>query len=414
MSTKQNPSSGVEDGSVSDSQRCGDEFETDTPNAFHAQVRESQKALCFRWDMRRLYEPLRLELGFDRPMAAIAIALVVNDDWTSYSRRKGWYPGRASRYAEPMMTYASVVGGIDRLDVAGLIDNRITEPGKRGWQSSAIARPALIEPVRAIIRNEPRLIIAAPRETIILRNGDGDNIDYLDSRAIDRMRRRLAQINEAVSSIDISNNAAAPLVRIFNLNFNRGGRFYAMGGAYQSMRKQARKALTINGESVVELDFKTLHPALLYAEIGAPLPADSYDIPPWPRDLVKVALLIIINADSLHTARAAIAWNDAIAAADYDVGSQDAHRTADALIGAIKRAHRPIARFFHGDAGARLMAIDASIAETVQLLMLKRGIVVLPVHDSFLVPASKAAELEDSMVQAAYQIARLAAKIEVA
>lgn len=347
-------------------------------------------------------------------MAAIAVALVTADGgWVSYSRRWQHY-STVNRYKHPLYTFRHVVRAFDQLAARGLIDHAKVSPGNRGWQSSALARQELIQPVTAILKNEPRLVIAAPRETIILRNSDHDNIDYIDSQAIDRMRRRLERINEAIVSMDISDNASAPLTRIFNLNFNRGGRFYAMGGAYQSMTKEARKALTINGEAVVELDFKTLHPALLYAEAGARLPADSYDIPPWPRDLVKVALLIIINADSLHTARAAIAFNDEIAAAGYEKGSQDAFRKASALIDAIKRAHRPIARFFHSDAGARLMSIDSAIAETVQLLMLKRGIVVLPVHDSFLVPASKAAELRETMARAAYEVAHLAAQIEVA
>ncbi|MCO5129239.1 MAG: hypothetical protein M9932_01570 [Xanthobacteraceae bacterium] len=413
MTKKQNPPSGVEDGSVSDSQRCGDEFETDTTNAFHAQVRESQKALCFRWDLRRFYDPLRLELGFDKPMAAIAIALVTTDGPVSYSRRWQHY-STPVRYRHPLMTYRAVTGAFDRLDAGGFIDHAKAAPGARGWQSAAIARPTLIEPIRAIIQNEPRLVIAAPRETIIMRNSDHENIDYSDSQAIDRMRRRLARINEAIASIDISDNAAAPLVRIFNVDFRRGGRFYAMGGAWQSMRKEARKAITINGESVVELDYSALHPALLYAEIGAPMPSDPYEILPWPRDLVKVALLILINAQDLPSARAATAFNPAITYVGHDVGSQEAFRTASTVIGAIKRAHRPIARFFHSDAGARLMSIDSAIAETVQLLMLKRGIVVLPVHDSFLVPSSKRDELEEIMVQAAYEIASLAAKIKVA
>ena len=49
------------------------------------------------------------------------------------------------------------------------------------------------------------------------------------------------------------------------------------------------------------------------------------------------------------------------------------------------------------------MTIDAAIAETVMLTMLVRGIVVLPLHDSFLVPASKRDELEDEMLEAAHK-----------
>ncbi len=46
-------------------------------------------------------------------------------------------------------------------------------------------------------------------------------------------------------------------------------------------------------------------------------------------------------------------------------------------------------------------------------LMLEKGIVVLPVHDSFLVPASKRDDLEAAMIEAAHRNARLVATVEV-
>ena len=56
--------------------------------------------------------------------------------------------------------------------------------------------------------------------------------------------------------------------------------------------------------------------------------------------------------------------------------------------------------FFTG-AGLALQRLDSDIAEAVMGEMRRRGIVVLPVHDSFLAPASKAAELEAIMVDEA-------------
>ena len=54
------------------------------------------------------------------------------------------------------------------------------------------------------------------------------------------------------------------------------------------------------------------------------------------------------------------------------------------------------------------MRIDSDMAEAVMtLLILRKGIVTLPVHDSFLVPASKRDELEAAVMQAAYEVASL-------
>jgi hypothetical protein len=83
-------------------------------------------------------------------------------------------------------------------------------------------------------------------------------------------------------------------------------------------------------------------------------------------------------------------------------GSPEARAAAATLIHDVKRVHRPIAWAFHQDKGAELMRIDSDLAETVMRLMLRQGVVVLPVHDSFLVPVSKAARLEEAMLQAAH------------
>ena len=47
-------------------------------------------------------------------------------------------------------------------------------------------------------------------------------------------------------------------------------------------------------------------------------------------------------------------------------------------------------------------------------LMLRQGVVVLPVHDSFLVPASKAERLEEAMLKAAHQAGFMALQIAYA
>ncbi|HCS18031.1 MAG TPA: hypothetical protein DIW45_09945, partial [Erythrobacter sp.] len=94
------------------------------------------------------------------------------------------------------------------------------------------------------------------------------------------MSRKVAEINEGLISVDARQAAgpclAAPVSRIFNLDLHRGGRFYTHGASWQNIKRELRKSVQINGEPVVELDYSTLHPALLYAEAGAPLPGDCY------------------------------------------------------------------------------------------------------------------------------------------
>ena len=47
-----------------------------------------------------------------------------------------------------------------------------------------------------------------------------------------------------------------------------------IGKGVELMKKVARQELTIDGESVVEIDFKSLHPRLVAEIVGVQLPDD--------------------------------------------------------------------------------------------------------------------------------------------
>ncbi len=339
-------------------------------------------------------------MGVDQTGAAIILDICAAADWVSYSRTARHYDV-SGRYRNPLYTWRKVVSAVDNLEAMGLIDHAKCPPGRRGWQSAIRARPELQAIYNRVV-GQQRLALVNPSEVVLLRDAKGSLIDYRDTRDIDRMRRRIERFNEAIMGGDIDMEMVAPLARIFNRDMTRGGRFYAMGASWQNVKSEARKSLTIGGENVAELDYCTLHPAILYAEAGATMPRDCYDLPGWPRKLVKVAMLTLINAPTKQKARLSIAHN-ALMADHAVLGSQEALRKASQLIEDIKRLHKPIAHAFHSDAGARLMSIDAAMAEVVMNIMLSQGIVVLPVHDSFLVPASKADKLEAAMIEAAHR-----------
>jgi hypothetical protein len=372
---------------------------------------ERQRHLSLRWQPRRHWPALRKEFGGDETMSAVILALATARDWVSYSRSKSHY-GLPRRYHNPLYSYRRIVGAADRLDALGLIEHDRTPPGVRGWQSSMKATDELIAITNKII-SAGRLEPAKPPDGILLRDADGALIDYRDTASTMRMRQKLDEINKALAAADISDNVVAPLVRIFNRNFERGGRFYAQGGGWQSMKKEARRRITIDGEPVVEIDYKTLHPAILYAQAGIPLPEGCYAIDGWPRPLVKLALLVLINAKNWPAARLAIANHDTMAAIATP-GSPEAKEEAARLIAAVKHVHSRIKGAFHSDQGAQLMRVDSNLAETVMHLMLRQDVVVLPVHDSFLVPESKAELLEEAMLKAAHEAGFMALQISYA
>lgn len=357
----------------------------------------SQTRLSLRWEHRPHWAALREEFGGTETTAAVILSLFTSDGPVSYSRNHNHYVA-PRRYRSRLYTFRSVVGAVDYLDGQGLIIHDRVRPGNRNWQSSMLARPELRDRVSAILASGPALLPARPSETIVLRNAEKEPVDYHDTPTTRRMRRNLEQFNEAIRGTLLTGVLPCSMVR----TFKRGGRFYAQGGGWQSMAKEARKQITIGGEPVVEIDYKTLHPAILYAQAGAHLPEDSYHIDGWPRPLVKVALLILVNSKNTHEARFAIAHHPEIAGL-APRGTQEAFRAASDLMAAVKKMHHPIAWAFYSDKGAELMSLDSVLAETVMHLMMMAGIVVLPVHDSFLVQRSKADQLEEAMLRAAYE-----------
>jgi hypothetical protein len=100
--------------------------------------------------------------------------------------------------------------------------------------------------------------------------------------------------------------------RVFNGDLRHGGRWY--GPFWQNVPSGVRPKLQINGEPVVELDFAACQLRFMFACVGLPDPLDGqiraadpafdlYCIDGLPRDIVKLALLIMTNAPSPRSAR---------------------------------------------------------------------------------------------------------------
>lgn len=367
---------------------------------------ERQIPLSVKYADRWILDAIQTEFGLAETAAAMALAAVEAHPTgraVSYSRSKGFY--RHGGHRHPLIrSYRAVVGGADHLDQLGLIDHFPQAPGCLGWQSAFAAKPHLVATVQRLIFGGPRLRLVSPTRLTLLRDANGIPKVFQETREMQRQERRTSAFNEAITAADIrlageTDNAltlGGHMVRIFNEDFKRGGRYYAPGRNWQNCPSEDRARLQIDGERVVELDYSAFHPSLLYAEIGAAPPEDCYDIDGWPRDLVKVAVLVMINAPTWGEAVGAITASEEMKACEK-VGPE-ARAEAARLIRDIKRAHEPIAHRFNTSAGLRLMRTDADLAEAIMKEMIvDRGVVTLSVHDSFIVPASKRADLEAAM-----------------
>lgn len=368
---------------------------------------ERQVPLFVKFETRPIWSSVKGRFEVDATGAAMITALVEAHgigQAVSYSRSKMFY---CNRTCHPLLTFRRTVGAADALDAGGWIHHARQVPGGRGWQSAMAATEQLVEAFTEIVQGHPRLKLLTPRQAIILRDDGGRPIDCKQTREVDRMERQVAALNEAVTGSEVltmeGQNVTATMTRIFNGSLARGGRCYAGGASWQNMPAADRKRVTIDGEVVVELDFTALHPAMLYAEAGAPMPSDPYAIDGWPRDLVKLGMLTAINARNIHAARLSIAHSNRMTEV-AEPGSQAALTLASRLLEAIREAHRAIAGAFFSDAGARLMRKDSDLAVQIMLDLQRQGIIALPIHDSFLVAASQKDALEVAMLRSAHAI----------
>lgn len=386
------------------------------------------RPLTFRWRvdyatlLRILDLPVCKSRRGERAMASIVYdaALSAREDSSrriSYSRRKAFYSA-IGRYDGTDYSYATLVPAVDALVAAGLLvdhDRVKGGPFGTGVQSSFRPAPALADIV--LPRAEYRV-----GELVRLRDDRGALVPYRDSEPIVRDRRFLETLNRSIAGADIRlegingvvideqagtiffpgflqwlddgyddhtvYTSMKELYRVYNGSWTLGGRIY--GGWWQQVRKRDRRYLTIDGGATVELDYEMLHPRLLYAEAGQLLSGDAYALDGWDRPACKRAFNVLLNARNYQSALGAILPH---------VGYN--RRTAAALITALKKRHAAVADRFHSGAGLRLQNIDAEMAKLVlRDLTVRKGITVLPVHDSFVARKEHQSALEEAMDKA--------------
>jgi hypothetical protein len=128
--------------------------------------------------------------------------------------------------------------------------------------------------------------------------------DVLGSTVARRIRRAIEQTNAFAASHEVQGCAPPRWKRTFTESLSFGGRWYDLWGndGYQNMGTKERLGITINGETVAEVDVKACYLTILHGLLGLPLPeGDLYDIPAAPgvdRDVIKTWIIATIGKGS--------------------------------------------------------------------------------------------------------------------
>ena len=229
------------------------------------------------------------------------------------------------------------------------------------------------------------------------------------------MIKELKMYNATTEEFDIRDGTGQKLfvnaARIFNNDFENGGRFYNESGAVQSLPSEERARITINGSVVTECDFRALHPSILateqkwYYEEGF----DPYNIyvkgydQKLLRKLAKIAMLIRLNCRNDGTY--VLAFSKFIAN-EYDIKQLYKEGKIpkimidpmEILYAIIDNNPYLLEKFqSHAAVGTRLQCVDSSIAAKVINYFVQQNKCILCVHDSFIVKREDRQELIEVM-----------------
>lgn len=315
----------------------------------------------------------------------------------------------------------------------GLIDLHIGRRNKDDKNSSwCIPLPPLI----AILdRYDAKIRLHKKSQLAVVRDGDKNAIPMYTNRtkrlALIRYGQPVAQhyktwLNHTAT---LDGRYLLPwLRRLFNWNMDLGGRFY---GHYQQIPSEDRKRIFIDGERTIELDYKAIHIALLYALEGLPVTSDPYVIDGHAdiRSTFKAICLILVNVENVGSLKAAITvsgkpktkqaarqYKEKRQRYDYlrslKLKATEPHKSepvknfienipdgskGEELLALLLEKHEPIAhRFNTKNIGLKLQKLDS---ELMSLVLTKLdGIPCLPVHDSIRCKVSDAGVVRKAMI----------------
>ena len=345
-------------------------------------------------------------------------------------KKKCYYSEYPKKYKYPFFTFSIMTGIINNLVKLNYLDQLLgfkNPTDGSGLSTKLKPTDKLIEKFVSV--NQNVFEEEQPMELIVLKDRqDKTRMDYKDTQNTLRMRQELVEYNKVRQSalidiqgadkveksdkvIDYLNKFALTdnlnsetiklrntyIYRVFNGSWSNGGRFY--GGVESHMPKALRKNIFIDGEPTVEIDFCSMHVRMLYHKAGIDYQQDAYGVISGNnknlRKLYKLIGLISINAKSERVLYNSV--RNKLIDNNFMNFSNLKNETLRPFVEKWFTTHKLIGKYFLTDQGIKLQNIDSKIAAAVIKHFTKKGIVVLVVHDSFIIQEKYASELKEVM-----------------
>lgn len=208
-------------------------------------------------------------------------------------------------------------------------------------------------------------------ELVQLRH-EGVGIDYAETPYSRSVRGDVKRYNALAEKTDIRIDGV-PVINKYqhavfhgkNMNSAVIGRMY--GGVPQNLKKERRKDMTVEGERLVNLDFKSHHIRIAYHLAGMPVAEDPYIIPEvelgiFTRDEVKQAVNTMLNCETHTKAVRAVGMKQ--------------------LVEAVEAAHPMLCEY--NVLGKRLQKEDADLMRGILAKLVSTDVYAINLHDGLL------------------------------
>jgi len=349
-------------------------------------------------------------------------------DWVAYHRGSDDYWNRGK-----WINGRSLGATVDMLEQLGLIESNLGEWGTASTYRMDFILRKLAGICEVSFENVRRKL--PPKDSlIVLRSGDKAKTElrYRPSRAIRSWAESLDRYNCFVDQHNIAlvltnEEEISYLQSVYDNRsrrdrqprmtrpefFNRhsyrihndgrwdhGGRFYRTW--WQSVPRNLRPKITIDGKKTRERDYSGFLPRSLYHQMQVNYPADKepYDIPEltamtneagWePEELrrsVKKMLIALLNEDDdeghPEKVKLPLSFEPYFSRKDVEC--------------LIARQHPKLVKMFRTGEGKRNQRLDSDIAFKIMTRLMDKGILVLSIHDSFIVQEEHQDALNSAM-----------------
>ena len=236
---------------------------------------------------------------------------------------------------------------------------------------------------------------------ISLKDSEDNEIKVINSKTTNPIRKRIERYNNLILSSDIElpidkidykrRKSAGFANRTYtkhylDRSYKSGGKYYSP--CWQNLSKELRKEIKINGQETVELDFNAMHLHLLYCKVNKKLTdyipegKDAYQLPNRNRKIVKTSFTCCINnncnKDNVNQVVGPKVAQKFPEIFEMNTSYRD-------ILEELGSSHPEVRQFFYAQIGNEVSNMESKVSDYIIGKLTRKNILVLNIHDSFIV-----------------------------